>query len=383
MPVYNEIDYDGRVQRAAECLAENHSVTLFAVNSHSGYRNSKFSLCTVSLSWLGTRGLVRFACYCAALIYSAVRARPHIVYAHDYFTAWPGYIAAALTGAALVYDSHELIVPEDGFKLSHRDMFFYRLEKSAVRRAALIVAANEERAEIMRKHYRLASTPVAIHNITSPPMKSPDPETALDNFPMLRRSSSKVVRLVFQGFLSADRGVVASVKALAQLPTEFELVLVGGGPPMDIAAIYDAVAEHGLGDRVLFLGRVPRERLHDILATCDIGIVYYHTRKLNHLYCASNKTYEYAQAGLPMVLTCQPPLRQLSEVYGVGELIGCEVVNKGEKVREIADMVRACQTIAANLDSYRANLPRFLNENRWEDEAKRLLEAVNDVRLVS
>ena len=84
-----------------------------------------------------------------------------------------------------------------------------------------------------------------------------------------------------------------------------------------------------------------------------------------------------------MVLTCQPPLRQLSEVYGVGELIGCEVVNKGEKVREIADMVRACQTIAANLDSYRANLPRFLNENRWEDEAKRLLEAVNDVRLVS
>ncbi len=380
MPVYNEIDYDGRVLRAAECLAENHSVTLFAVNSHSGYHNPKFSLRTVSLSWLGTRGMIRFACYCAALIFAALRTRPHIVYAHDYFTAWPGCIAAALTGAALVYDSHELIVPEDGFKMSRRDVFFYRHEKSAVARAALIIAANKQRAEIMRDHYRLSATPLAIHNIAPPPLSTPGTDAALDSFPALRRSSSELVRLVFQGFLSADRGVVASVEALEQLPAEFELVLVGGGPPADIAAIHDAVAKHGLGERVVFLGRVPRERLHDILATCDIGIVYYHTRKLNHLYCASNKIYEYAQAGLPMVLTCQPPLRPLSEIYGVGELVGCE---SGDKAQEISDMVGACQTIAADLDGYRANLTRFLDENRWETEAEQLVEAVTKVRLGS
>ena len=380
MPVYNEIDYDGRVLRAAECLAENHSVTLFAVNSHSGYRNPKFSLRTISLSWLGARGMIRFACYCVALVFAALRARPHIIYAHDYFTAWPGRIAASLTGAALVYDSHELIVPEDGLKMSHRDAFFYRLEKSAVARAALIIAANEERAEIMKNHYRLATAPLAIHNIAPPPMNTLGPDVALDNFPALRRPGSKLVRLVFQGFLSADRGVVASVAALAQLPTEFELVLVGDGPPADIAAIHDAVAEHGLDDRVIFLGRVPREQLHDILTTCDIGIVYYHTRKLNHLYCASNKIYEYAQAELPMILTCQPPLRRLNEVYGVGELVGCEAGNKSDRAREISDMVRACRTIAADLNSYRAKLIRFLDENRWETEAKRLVEAVDKIR---
>ena len=247
-------------------------------------------------------------------------------------------------------------------------------------RAALIIAANKQRAEIMRDHYRLSATPLAIHNIAPPPLSTPGTDAALDSFPALRRSSSELVRLVFQGFLSADRGVVASVEALEQLPAEFELVLVGGGPPADIAAIHDAVAKHGLGERVVFLGRVPRERLHDILATCDIGIVYYHTRKLNHLYCASNKIYEYAQAGLPMVLTCQPPLRPLSEIYGVGELVGCE---SGDKAQEISDMVGACQTIAADLDGYRANLPRFLDENRWETEAEQLVEAVTKVRLGS
>ena len=376
MPVYNEIDYDGRVLRAAECLAENHSVTLFAVNSHSGYRNPNFTLRTVSLSWLGTRGMVRFAWFCAALIFAALRTRPHIVYAQDYFTAWPGRIAAALTGAALVYDAHELIVPEQGFRMGRRDVFFYRGEKSAVARAGLIIAANEERAEVMRKHYRLKEMPLAIRNIAQPPTHTPGMDAVLDSFPALRRQGSGEVRLVFQGFLSADRGIVESVEALAQLPESFELVLVGGGPPADIAAIHATIEKLDVGDRVILLGRVPRDQLHDILATCDIGIVYYHTYRLNQLYCASNKIYEYAQAGLPMILTCQPPLRPLHEKFGVGELIGCEA---DRKVEEVADMVRACRTIAADLDGYRAKLPAFLAENRWESEARRLRDAVGKV----
>ena len=380
MPVYNEIDYDGRVLRAAESLAENHSVTLFAVNSHSGYRNPKFTLRTVSLSWLGTRGMVRFAWFCAALIFAALRVRPHIVYAHDYFTAWPGRIAAALAGAALVYDAHELSVPEQGSKMGRRDGFFYRGEKSAVARARLIVAANEERAELMRKHYRLAQTPLAIRNIAPPPKDTPGRHAVLESFPALRRPRSGEVRLIFQGFLSADRGIVESVEALAQLPENFELVLVGGGPPADIAAIRDAIERLGLGGRVVLLDRVPRDQLHDILATCDIGIVYYHTHSLNQHYCASNKIYEYAQAGLPMILRCQPPLRPLHEKFGVGELIGCQAEKKAD---EVADMVRACRSIAADLDGYRANLPAFLAENRWEDEARRLCDAVGKVRLGS
>ncbi len=179
--------------------------------------------------------------------------------------------------------------------------------------------------------------------------------------------------MVFQGFLSADRGAVESVVALAQLPEQFELVLVGSGPSADLAAIHEAAEKNDVGGRTLFLGRVPRDHLHDILATCDIGIVYYHTRTLNHLYCASNKVYEYAQAGLPMVSTCQPPLRSIHEKYSIGELIGCQ---GNDAQTQVSDMVRGCRKIAADLDGYRGKLPAFLAENRWEAEAERLLQAV-------
>ena len=71
MPVYNEIDYDGRVLRAAECLGEKHSVTVFSVNSHNGYSNPNFSLRTVSLAWFGSRGMLRWAYYSLMLLIAA------------------------------------------------------------------------------------------------------------------------------------------------------------------------------------------------------------------------------------------------------------------------------------------------------------------------
>ncbi|MBT3171149.1 MAG: glycosyltransferase [Rhodospirillaceae bacterium] len=374
MPVYNEIDYDGRVLRAAECLGEKHSVTVFSVNSHNGYSNPNFSLRTVSLAWFGSRGMLRWAYYSLMLLIAALRVRPDIIHAHDYFTAYPGRIAAALCGAALVYDAHELIIPEKGQQLGRRNGFFYRLEKRILPRAALIIAANPERAELMREHYGLAQAPLDINNITPAPVGTPGPDEALRRYPALQRGRDGLVRLVFQGFISADRGVVASIAALAQLPEHFELVLVGGGPPADIAAMHAAVAEYGVERRVIYLGRVPRDHLHDILQCCDIGIVYYFSRTLNQLYCAPNKIYEYAQAGLPMISSCQPPLRPVHEKYGISELVGC---GGDEAERLIPDLAKASQTIAADLAGYRKMIPAFLAENQWEREAQRLREAVD------
>jgi hypothetical protein len=42
MPVYNQIDYDGRVQRGAEALSDLFDVTVFSIDSGKGYNNPKF-----------------------------------------------------------------------------------------------------------------------------------------------------------------------------------------------------------------------------------------------------------------------------------------------------------------------------------------------------
>lgn len=42
MPVFNEIDYDGRVQRAAEAIGQNFDVTVCSVDSNHPYHNALF-----------------------------------------------------------------------------------------------------------------------------------------------------------------------------------------------------------------------------------------------------------------------------------------------------------------------------------------------------
>lgn len=373
MPVYNEIAYDGRVQRAADALSGAYDVTVFSVGSESTHGNPKFSIKPVGLSKLRHIRVARYAYFCFVLIITAVRARPHLIYAHDYFTALPSYIAARLMGAKLAYDAHELSLPEkEGFR-SRRDAAFYWLEKVAIKRADLVIAANRERAELMREHYALAKAPLVIRNIPPMPREFLGLEETLRRYPMLRRGRTDGIRLVYQGYLSVERGVGAFIRAMHRLPDRFELVLVGGGPEGEMAAIRKEVESCGVARRVIFLGRVPREHLYDVLKSCDVGIVSYGMKTLNHYYCAPNKIFEYAQAGLPMIVTCQPPLKSLNDTYRIGVVVGCE--KKGEEA-SITEITEGCLRIAAQYDECRARLPKFLADHRWESEARRLRQAV-------
>jgi hypothetical protein len=92
-------------------------------------------------------------------------------------------------------------------------------------------------------------------------------------------------------------------------------------------------------------------------------------RNINDILCASNKVIEYAQAGLPMVATCQPTIRNIFQAHPMGELVGCdaEVTAQG-----LAD---ALLEVARESGRYRRELDPFLRENTWEDEATRLLLA--------
>ena len=170
--------------------------------------------------------------------------------------------------------------------------------------------------------------------------------------------------------------MIGTVSALAQLPCNYELVLVGTGPDQDIAKIKSSVKTLNLEKRVILLGRVPQKDLHAILKTCDIGVVYYFSRTLNHLYCASNKIYEYAQAGLPVISTSQPPLLSICETYQIGEVIGA---GEGDQASEIYGIVEASEHIAANMETYVGRIPSFLEENNWKEESKKLKAAVNEL----
>jgi glycosyltransferase involved in cell wall biosynthesis len=155
------------------------------------------------------------------------------------------------------------------------------------------------------------------------------------------------------------------------MPRGIRLVIVGGGPDSD--RVREEVSRLGIEARVTMLGRVRRDELHAILRICDLGVLMYPFEGLNNIYCAPNKLFEYAQAGLPVLATDQPPLSKILAKYDVGVSIG-----KLDEPRTIAAKVAS---VVYSKSLYRDRLRRFLSENTWADEAARLRSAVLAVRV--
>ena len=114
MLLHKSVEFDSRVRREAAALAEaGHEVTvleLAPVPRDAALLEGFHRRSVMPSSWL--RRWLPFQLYRIAFLGSFIqeilRLHPDVVHAHDAAMLLPGLVAARLTGARLVYDSHEL-----------------------------------------------------------------------------------------------------------------------------------------------------------------------------------------------------------------------------------------------------------------------------------
>lgn len=369
--LFGTLDYDGRVKRMIEVLREIGPITL--VDLKADRKNTKGSfegIDRISLQLPQRAGkFSRHLRFWLTSVRQAWRVKPEVVVAENYFTCFPGWLAAKLFCVKLAYDAYELIIPEAGKKMSPRSRFWYLLERWAVKRANLVIAANADRAQLMADHYGLKHMPEVMRNIPFSMSLPLSPEKAIQAYPALARRNHEDRIVLYQGDVSLSRGLGRFVDALEFLPECYRLVVAGSGPDLDkLCTMAERFSREG---RFVALGRIENQMLPAITALADVGIVCYPYRGLNNIYCAPNKLFEYAQAGLPVVATDQPPLRKAVETFKIGELV-CEK-NSPEQIAFIL------QKVVNDKNRYRQQLETFLDANRWKDEAERVRKAFENI----
>lgn len=77
-------------------------------------------------------------------------------------------------------------------------------------------------------------------------------------------------RLLYAGRLDPRKGVATAIRALADLPADITLDLVGTGRDEDVAALREAAAAAGVTERVRFRPQVPHDALRDVYAGADV-----------------------------------------------------------------------------------------------------------------
>jgi glycosyltransferase involved in cell wall biosynthesis len=130
----------------------------------------------------------------------------------------------------------------------------------------------------------------------------------------MRRGSPVILYL---GGLMAGRGLEQLVDAMVHVE-HGQLVLIGDG--VLAAALRERAAGAGVAERVHLLPPVPPGQVVDLAASADVGVSPIVPSCLNYRYSLPNKLFQYMAAGLPVVASDFPQVREVVDGAGCGLL---------------------------------------------------------------
>jgi glycosyltransferase involved in cell wall biosynthesis len=110
--------------------------------------------------------------------------------------------------------------------------------------------------------------------------------------------------LGFVGFVRAWHGVGWALEALADLPSNTHLLVVGDGPALDELQVRAATL--GLGSRVHFTGRVPHDEVAPLSELIDVAL-----QTAAVAYASPLKLFEYMARGRAIVAPDQANIREI------------------------------------------------------------------------
>jgi glycosyltransferase involved in cell wall biosynthesis len=247
----------------------------------------------------------RHRAYSARMAMAAISVRPRVVHAHDLDTLEAGAWIARATGAALVFDAHEIFWQQlaDGEAPVEWIEFYRALEAKLIHRADRVLTVSESIADFFEATHGIRR-PLVIRNAIEIP-------ASLET-PPLRRSRAPV-EVLFHGGLARDRGLEELVEA-ARAFEGAHLVIRGSGP------IEQELRRLG-GDRVRFEPPVPMAEVVAAASASDIGVIPYKPVCLNNRLAMPNKLFEYLAAGLAIAGSDLLEIRRIVEKDRVGVVL--------------------------------------------------------------
>ena len=362
-----DVRYDGRSYNMATSLSRAGHAVRFIV---TGDKNSRVELEQIDLVQLGVRrwfwSKLYFLHYYLKLIPAAFSARADLYVSADLFSLPIAYLVARVRGARVVYDAKEFYFATAALKdRPHTQRFWAWVEGLFVKRVDGITVAGEDDSRIVAQRYGVPPpTPILNH----PPYVA-----KVERSQKLRQELSippekKII--LYQGGLQSGRGLFLSLDVLVHLPDSV-LVFLGEGHLK--GELSRTISAQGLEGRAFIRERVEYPNLIEYTASADIGLALVEDYGLSYRYARPNKLFEYVMAGVPVVVTNFPVMREVVERYDVGVAVD---------LAEPAVIARVIDAILKDANRYRRLVENCRSAAKvlcWEKEEPKFLALIQSV----
>jgi glycosyltransferase involved in cell wall biosynthesis len=277
-----------------------------------------------------------------------------------------GGLARAM-GRTVVFDHHDLAPElfEQKFQQNLAGRWQASIlrwcERMTMRVAHVVIAANEShrRVAIERGHVDPERV-VVVRN-------APREDTLATAVAFMREGLLKRPRLCYVGSLGSQDGVTMLPEILARLcqaGIEPVLSLVGDGP--ELPRVKQLADQHGVFDRIRFMGHVPHDRVPGIIEAADVCLDVAPCTPLNDR-STMIKIGEYMAAGRPIV-----SFALAETLHTAGD---CALYVRGDDTDGFVDSIRRlCEDADLRAGLSALALER-VRDMTWERSAERLRHA--------
>ncbi len=275
-----------------------------------------------------------------------------IVTAHSIAALPAGYFVARRCGAGLLYDAHELETEREGWSPLIR-WLARRFERFFIRRCDHTIVVNDT----IRDWYLRAYPGASVSTVRNVPVI---PKAVGESH--LRRNlglGPEPLLYAYCGLLGEGRGLREMEEAFAGLGDGHHFVMVGFGPLEE--SLRAEVDRH---PNIHLHPAVPQSELIALLRGADVGAFLPTGTSISYHHSLPNKVFEYAAAGLAILVSDAPELARFSQEYPLARSVPASV----ERIRRAV-----LEWPAREIREGRASM-RFQPPS-WAEEVHRLLEA--------
>lgn len=285
-----------------------------------------------------------------------LKTKADVIHANDLNALVPAYYASKKMKSKLIYDTHEIwlenINMDKNKPLKAMYTFF---EKHLIGKVDLVVCVSNAAAGYFKDKYKI-KLPMVVTNCI-------DKERHITE--NVQKAEKKQVLNHGQFYAGRGYDLMIAAAPLLQKYEDIDIVLRGFGVSEEQ---FKKQAEDTGCKNIVFEPPVKVEELVEYASKAWVALAVTEPINLNFKYSVSNKIFEYAAAGLPVIMSDIPEHRYLNDKYNFG------IVLKENTPEEIAKAVEKLYNDEEFYNRCSENAHKLSFEVNWENEFEKLLE---------
>ncbi|WP_421294554.1 glycosyltransferase [Aeromonas veronii] len=299
--------------------------------------------------------LVKFIEFMVKCLLMVRKEQTQVINIHTLALLPLAWLLKQLFKVKLVYDTHELETEKNGLH-GFRQRISKYIESVFICSCDLVIVVGENIADWYVNTYKI-ERPIVVKN--SPRFRVQSPKYLFrQHLPIL--PEQKIV--LYQGGLMKGRGVQLILDAFKERKDSHVVaVFMGYG---DLATEVEQAAKNH--QNIFYFPAVSPNVVLDYTASADIGISLIENTCLSYYFCMPNKLFEYAMAGIPVIVSDMKEMAEAVQAADFGVVLtefSVDAIN--EAVDRLAER---------DLTELSNNAYQFAKAQAWEQQERIMLD---------